>query len=491
MKERTLRFILDSLFCDAMSPEFKKANDILLRIVKMNDRTDGLPHTRLVEIGKAFKANDAKAARAAFDKLKPLIAKGDKDLADGLAEAKSKLTEAMQNAERTKAVAVAAKGAVALFDRFRKAIDGVKAKPSAASKLSAYSDRLKAYGDFSKRVAQIAQMAAAKKDVSKQADMLASACDKGKAKADRERVKVEKEYAAAKDRVSVFREMEKIRTRKIAEFAKQKGEVQSLGEALPNKSTASSKENKTAETMKRLNREAQEKKEKLATQLSYVGFDDPYAPPGAIDTYVDGIIAKAQKLYGEIDKAKENVEFIFKREHDDYMDTLKENKGNVAKSIAALEKAKSENQKMKPIFGDSWRFDESVFDELEQLIRRLEFGNAWEKAKAILDKAKAVLGSNFGWERAEPFINAMKKLVKVLFDIEDTDTLEDYSTRPELPESARKPIKEKYINLYTQGARNGLVDLLSQVRVNASEAPQTLSKFKSLVEKAKKERQRK
>lgn len=233
MKERTLRFILDSLFFDAMSPEFKKANDILLRIVKMNDRTDGLPHTRLVEIGKAFKANDPKAARAAFDKLKPLIAKGDKDLADGLAEAKSKLTEAMQKAERTKAAAVAAKGAVALFDRFRKAIDGVKAKPSAASKLSAYSDKLKAYGDFSKRVAQIAQMAAAKKDVSKQADMLASACGKGKARADRERAKAEKEYAAAKDRVSVFREMEKIRTRKIAEFAKQKGEVQSLGAALP------------------------------------------------------------------------------------------------------------------------------------------------------------------------------------------------------------------------------------------------------------------
>ena len=234
MKERTLRFILDSIFFgDAMSPEFKKANDILLRIVKMNDRTDGLPHTRLVEINKAFKANDPKAARAAFDKLKPLIAKGDKDLADGLAEAKSKLTEAMQKAERTKAAAVAAKGAVALFDRFRKAIDGVKAKPAGASKLSAYSDKLKAYGDFSKRVAQIAQMAAAKKDVSKQADMLASACDRGKARADRERAKAEKEYAAAKDRVSVFREMEKIRTRKIAEFAKQKGEVQSLGDVLP------------------------------------------------------------------------------------------------------------------------------------------------------------------------------------------------------------------------------------------------------------------
>lgn len=233
MRERTLRFILDSIFCmDAMSPEFKKANDILLRIVKMNDRTDGLPHTRLVEINKAFKANDAKAARAAFDKLKPLIAKGDKDLQDGLTEARSKLSEASQKAEQTKASAVAAKGAVAMFDKFRKAIDGVKAKPASVSKLSAYADKLKAYGDFSKRIAQMSQMVAAKKDVSKQVDMLAAACDKGKAKADKERAKAEKDYGAAKDRVSVFKEMEKIRSKKIVEFAKEKEDVQKLGAAL-------------------------------------------------------------------------------------------------------------------------------------------------------------------------------------------------------------------------------------------------------------------
>lgn len=34
MRERTLRFILDSIFLqDAMLPEFKKANDILLRFL--------------------------------------------------------------------------------------------------------------------------------------------------------------------------------------------------------------------------------------------------------------------------------------------------------------------------------------------------------------------------------------------------------------------------------------------------------------------------
>lgn len=238
MRERTLRFILDSIFCmDAMSPEFKKANDILLRIVKMNDRTDGLPHTRLVEINKAFKANDAKAARAAFDKLKPLIAKGTTELENGLTEARSKLSEASQKAEQSKSVFTSAKGAVALFDKFRKAIDGVKAKPTSVSKLSAYADKLKAYGDFSKRIAQMTQMVAAKKDVSKQVDMLAAACDKGKAKADKERAKAEKDYGAAKDRVSVFKEMEKIRTKKVHEFAEEEAEIRKLGREIPLENT--------------------------------------------------------------------------------------------------------------------------------------------------------------------------------------------------------------------------------------------------------------
>ena len=253
MKERTLRFILDSIFCmDAMSPEFKKANDILLRIVKMNDRTDGLPHTRLVEINKAFKANDAKAARAAFDKLKPLLAKGDKDLQDGLTEARSKLSEASQKAEQSKVAFTSAKVAVALFDKFRKAIDGVKAKPDSVSKLSAYADKLKAYGDFSKRIAQMSQMVAAKKDVSKQADMLAAACDKGKAKADKERAKAEKDYGAAKDRVSVFKEMEKIRSKKIAEFAKEKEDVQKLGQELPESSDGNAEPKSKEEEKKNL-----------------------------------------------------------------------------------------------------------------------------------------------------------------------------------------------------------------------------------------------
>lgn len=52
MKKQTVRLILDCMICDAMSPEFKKANDILSRIIKTNDRTDGLPPTHLAALNQ-------------------------------------------------------------------------------------------------------------------------------------------------------------------------------------------------------------------------------------------------------------------------------------------------------------------------------------------------------------------------------------------------------------------------------------------------------
>lgn len=236
MKKRTVRLILDCMICDAMSPEFKKANDILLRIIKTNDRTDGLPHTRLAELNKAFKANDPKAAKVAYDKLAALIAKGEKDLQDGLNEAKSKLAETTKAFDTAKAALAQQKPLAALFDKFVKAIDAAKTNPKGVSKLNAYADKLKAFGDFSKRIMQIQQMATAKKNIAKQCDMLKKAVETGKAKHAKAMKKAEDDLAKAKDRVAVFKEMDKIRTKKIAEFAKEREDVQKLGSALPSES---------------------------------------------------------------------------------------------------------------------------------------------------------------------------------------------------------------------------------------------------------------
>lgn len=472
MKERTLRFILDSIFCmDAMSPEFKKANDILLRIVKMNDRTDGLPHTRLVEINKAFKENDAKAARAAFDKLKPLLAKGDKDLQDGLAEARSKLSEASQKAEQSKTAFTSAKGAVALFDRFRKAIDGVKAKPAAVSKLSAYADKLKAYGDFSKRIAQISQMVAAKKDVSKQVDMLASACDKGKAKADKERAKAEKDYGAAKDRVSVFKEMEKIRSKKIAEFAKEKEDVQKLGASLPEE-----KKNTTAETLKKM--QAMQNGARNAVPL------DPNEPPGAIDMRINGAIREGEALYGKLAEVKKKIEDMFEQEDRRELDIAKD----ANKVMGKIEFAHIYSRSLK-----NWGVASSEFVKMANLVMNYKFNEAWELSKKWLADSQRVFSSrefsnlkqknpSLGRD-ADNFMQSMKEVSEDLFNLDDP---EDFSTRPDLPDSARNAIKEKYIDLYARGTKQKIVALLSSCGVEVMEPPKTKSAFKAKLESVRK-----
>lgn len=477
MRERTLRFILDSIFCmDAMSPEFKKANDILLRIVKMNDRTDGLPHTRLVEINKAFKANDAKAARAAFDKLKPLIAKGTTELENELTEAQSKLSEASQKAEQAKSAFASSKGAVALFDKFRKAIDGVKAKPASVSKLSAYSDKLKAYGDFSKRIAQMSQMVAVKKDVSKQVDMLASACDKGKAKADRERMKAEKDYGAAKDRVSVFKEMEKIRSKKIAEFAKEKEDVQKLGAALP-----AEKKNTTAETLKKM----QAMNKRAGSSINAI---DPNEPPGAIDMRIKGAIREGDILYGKLAEIKKKVDDIFKLEDRKYKDVKKD----IDKGLAAIDTARAAAKKPFDWDGEyghkpnPWVIDDSEFEKLGKLVEDVKFESAWKLSQKLLEDALRVYSTPFEGDHASAFIKAMQKLENVLSNLDFDATMDELPTRPDLPNGSRNAIKEKYIDLYARGTKQKIVALLSEFGVKEKDAPKSPSTFMAKMEAVRK-----
>lgn len=233
MKRRTTRLILDCMMCDAMSPEFKTANDILLRIIKLNDRTDGIPYPRLVEINKAFKSNDAKAAKVAYDKLAAFIPKGEKTLKDDLEESKSKLAETTKAIDAAKKNLADGKAFSALFDKFVKAIDTAKANPKALPKLKPYADKLKAYGDFAKRIEVAIQMDKAGKDVAKQCDMLKKAVSDGKAKYAKTLKALSDEFSKAKNRLDVYKEAVKIRTSKIADFAKEKDEMKTLGTVLP------------------------------------------------------------------------------------------------------------------------------------------------------------------------------------------------------------------------------------------------------------------
>lgn len=265
MKRNTTRLILDCMICDAMSPEFKTANDILIRIIKLNDRTDGIPYPRLVEINKAFKSNDAKAAKAAYDKLAAFIPKGEKTLKDELEESKSKL------AETTKAIDVAKKNLAdgkafsALFDKFVKAIDTVKANPKALPKLKPYADKLKPYGDFAKRIDITIQMDKAGKDIAKQCDMLKKAVSDGKAKYAKTFKGLSDEFDKAKNRLAVYKEAVKIRTSKVADFVKEKDEVKKLGGELPSDKT---KEQSNHGIVVESDKAWQERKKKIEQEIN-------------------------------------------------------------------------------------------------------------------------------------------------------------------------------------------------------------------------------
>ena len=374
MKKQTVRLILDCMICDAMSPEFKKANDILLRIIKTNDRTDGLPHTRLAELNRAFKANDPKAAKVAYDKLAALVAKGEKDLQDGLNEAKSKLAETTRTFETAKAALAQQKPMAALFDKFVKAIDAAKANPKGVSKLNAYADKLKAFGDFSKRIMQIQQMATAKKDISKQCDMLKKAVDTGKAKHAKAMKKAEDDLAKAKDRVAVFKEMDKIRAKKIAEFAKEREDVQKLGAALP-------KDTGKASTGKPQNETVEQKKERA---LKYI--NSTVAPALAElrreeDAYINGLVDVIGKATSERRSAgKEASDALRACAGEMPVDSVSRKFYVVAKNVSngnltddtrsLFMKAKTEAVAYKDM--DNWETIKSVFNRAAAAIRNMQ-----------------------------------------------------------------------------------------------------------------------
>lgn len=238
MKKRTVRLILDCMICDAMSPEFKKANDILSRIIKTNDRTDGLPPSHLGELIKAIKANDPKAAKAAYDKLAALIGKCEKRLQDELNEAKSELHKTSISAlGEAQGELYRWKNWGVMLDKLAKIVNSVKTNPKNVSKLNVYVG-LKPFKAFSELIMQIQKGVTAKEDISKQCDMLKKAVEAKMAKQAEGKKKAENELAKVKDRVAAFKELVKIRTKKVAEFAKEREDIQKLGQALPAESVS-------------------------------------------------------------------------------------------------------------------------------------------------------------------------------------------------------------------------------------------------------------
>ena len=237
------------LTLDAMNPEFKKANDILLKAIRLNDRTDGVSHLLLEKIGKAFKANDAKAASDALSRLLATVTKAAKGKADAIKAADAELVKATEAANKAKEDAKKAKAAMAVYDKAIAAANAAKTDVKKAARLAATFDRYKAaIGDFGAKTAKISQMVAQKKDATKQIEMLAKAVDAAKKKAAKNLADADKALKMAADKMAVKKEMAKIARNKSVLFDKEQLLFGQLRAVLPSdRVTHSAKESGNAE----------------------------------------------------------------------------------------------------------------------------------------------------------------------------------------------------------------------------------------------------
>ena len=230
---KALKKIIRTLRLDAMTPEFKAANAELLKAIKMNDKSGAVPHADLEAVNKAMKENDAEKVGAALKKVQLQFSKAEKKLDDEVKDVTARLAEAKNVVEKSKIDLKASKADAALFDKARKAADGTKANPRNASKLSPIADKLKKYGDLSKRVSQIVTLAASNKDVSKQVDMLKKAIDTAEKKYKKEASNVEKEAKKAKDELDVLNMRVKVTQGKKDAFTKERLHIANVVKQMP------------------------------------------------------------------------------------------------------------------------------------------------------------------------------------------------------------------------------------------------------------------
>lgn len=220
--KRLIKKMMDSIFLDAMSPEFKAANAELLKAIKMNDKSGAVPHADLEAVNKAMKENDADKAGAALKKVQLQFSKAEKKLDEDVKSIQAKLETTKKAAETAKASLKRKKALAPVFDKLKTLVSGLSNNPKNASKLTALTDKVKEYGDLSKRASQIITLVSSNKDASKQIDMLKKAVDAAEKKYKKDLANVEKESKKADDALEVAKMQVKITQGKKDAFQKER-----------------------------------------------------------------------------------------------------------------------------------------------------------------------------------------------------------------------------------------------------------------------------
>ena len=231
--KRLIKKMMDCVFLDAMTPEFKAANAELLKAIKMNDKSGAVPHADLEAVNKAMKENDAVKAGAALKKVQLQFSKAEKKLDDDVKSIQAKLETTKKTAETAKASLKQKKVLAPVFDKLKALVSGLSNNPKSASKLTALTDKVKDYGDLSKRASQIITLVSSNKDASKQIDMLKKSVDAAEKKYKKDLANVEKESKKADDALEVAKMQVKITQGKKDAFTKERLYIANVVKQIP------------------------------------------------------------------------------------------------------------------------------------------------------------------------------------------------------------------------------------------------------------------
>lgn len=223
----------DSIFLDAMLPEFKAANAELLKAIKMNDKSGAIPYTELLEINKAMKANDAEKAGQALKKVQAKLNKAEKVLDEEIKTATAKLAESKKAREASLQALKSKKAVAQIFEKAKAACDSARQSPKSASKLTALTDKIKEYGDLSKRASQIVTMSASGKDISKQIDLLKKSIEASEKKYKKDLAAIEQSAKRSKDEFEKISDGQKIAQGKRDAFQKERLHLANVVKQMP------------------------------------------------------------------------------------------------------------------------------------------------------------------------------------------------------------------------------------------------------------------
>jgi hypothetical protein len=231
--KRLIKKMMDSIFLDAMTPEFKAANAELLKAIKMNDKSGAVPHADLEAVNKAMKENDADKAGAALKKVQLQLSKSEKALDEEVKDINARLADAKQAGEKAKQELKAKKVLASVFEKLKALVSGLSNNPKSASKLTALTDKVKDYGDLSKRASQIITLVSSNKDASKQIDMLKKSVDAAEKKYKKDLANAEKESKKADDALEVAKMQVKITQGKKDAFTKERLYIANVVKQMP------------------------------------------------------------------------------------------------------------------------------------------------------------------------------------------------------------------------------------------------------------------